>query len=183
MYMNRTEALQAAVGVFLQYGYRKSSMEDIARAIGVSRQWVYQQFESKEKLFHDAVESALEGMLAKSRSVLAEDKPIDALLLAAFDAWCGEHLETFSRSPHADEIMASAYSQFGQQIRATRDALEDALAEAIESAGVELPGTIQPNDVAALLLAASDGLKKYHPTRDEYLEDMRRFIQVVLAGR
>ncbi len=181
--MNRHEALQAAVGVFLQYGYRKSSMEDIARAIGVSRQWVYQQFESKEKLFHDAVEAALADTLAKSRSALEQDQPIDALLLAAFDAWCGEHLETFSRSPHADEIMASAFSQFGRQIRTTRDALEDALAEAIERAGVDLPKPTKAADLAALLLAASDGLKKYGPNRDEYLDEMRRFIQVVLAGR
>ncbi len=38
--------LEAAVGVFARYGYRKTSMDEVARAAGVSRQGLYLQFAS-----------------------------------------------------------------------------------------------------------------------------------------
>ena len=41
----RQEAvLEAAVGVFARYGFRKTSMDEVARAAGVSRQGLYLQF-------------------------------------------------------------------------------------------------------------------------------------------
>ena len=39
---SRREALlEAAVGVFARYGFRKTSMDEVARAAGVSRQGLY----------------------------------------------------------------------------------------------------------------------------------------------
>ncbi len=183
MGMNRTEALQAAVGVFLQYGYRKSSMEDLARAIGVSRQWVYQQFESKEKLFREAVEHALESTLAESIAAIEADGALADRLLASFDCWCGQHVESFARAPHATEIMEAATSAFGDKIMQARTAYESVIGAAIESAGVRLPAGVDGNDVGALLISATDGLKKYVHTREAYLEQMQRYIGVVLADR
>ncbi len=40
----RESILQAAVGVFLRYGYKKTSMDDLARAAGLSRQGLYLHF-------------------------------------------------------------------------------------------------------------------------------------------
>src|SRR5258708_23382447 len=51
--------LEAAVGVFARYGYRKTSMDEVARAAGVSRQGLYLQFANKEELFPQAVGQSL----------------------------------------------------------------------------------------------------------------------------
>lgn len=40
----------AALGCFVQYGIRRSSMDDIARAAGVSRMTVFRRFDSKQRL-------------------------------------------------------------------------------------------------------------------------------------
>ena len=45
--------LQAAFGVFLRYGYKKTSMDDLARAAGLSRQGLYLHFANKDALFND----------------------------------------------------------------------------------------------------------------------------------
>ena len=157
-------------------------MEDIARAIGASRQWVYQQFESKEKLFHEVVSDALASMLAGAITALEAAGPLDELLLASFDAWCGQHIETFARSPHASEIMEAAGSIFDEEIHQTRDRYVGALGQAIERGGMSLPGTVEAMDIAFVLLTATDGLKKYCTSRDEYLTKIRVVIRVVLAG-
>ena len=47
----QVEILTAAVKVFFQFGYRKTSMEDVAVEAELSRQTLYLQFRNKEKLF------------------------------------------------------------------------------------------------------------------------------------
>ena len=47
--------LAAALGVFGRYGFRKTSMDEVARAAGISRQGLYLYFASKEALFRAAV--------------------------------------------------------------------------------------------------------------------------------
>lgn len=43
--------LQAATAIFLEQGYDQASMEQIARAAGVAKQTIYNQFGNKEALF------------------------------------------------------------------------------------------------------------------------------------
>lgn len=51
----RREILRAAVDLFTEKGYDGTSVDDIARAAGVSKQTVYSHFGSKEALFARAV--------------------------------------------------------------------------------------------------------------------------------
>ena len=56
----RTEALDIASGLFLRFGYRKTSMDDVARAVGVSRQGLYLWFPNKQALFTATVEALMQ---------------------------------------------------------------------------------------------------------------------------
>ena len=47
--------VQAAFDVFSRYGLRKTTMADIARASGVSRQTLYNRFANKDEVFRAAV--------------------------------------------------------------------------------------------------------------------------------
>ena len=49
--------------MFIRYGYRKTSMDEVARAAQVSRQGLYLHFANKEDLFRAAVKHALESSL------------------------------------------------------------------------------------------------------------------------
>src|ERR1700736_7091998 len=69
---SRREALlEAAVGVFARYGFRKTSMDDVARAAGVSRQGLYLLFANKEELFRRAVAHSLRNQLAAAIGALS----------------------------------------------------------------------------------------------------------------
>src|ERR1700721_3126433 len=82
--------LDAAVGVFARFGFRKTSMDDVARAAGVSRQGLYLSFASKEELFRRALAHSLRNQLAAAISALsvAEDS-LEIRLIAACVAWSG----------------------------------------------------------------------------------------------
>lgn len=48
--------LEAAVALFLEYGFDGTSMDAVAKSAGVSKQTVYSHFESKEQLFGAAID-------------------------------------------------------------------------------------------------------------------------------
>lgn len=180
--MDQKQALQAALGIFLQYGYKKSSMEDIARAVGVSRQWMYQQFESKQVLFRETVTHALDAMLAHGVAGLKTGNDIEKQLVQAFDGWCGGFVDML-KMPHATEAIEAADSEHGEHIKQVQQDFESALAKAIKQSKVTLPTQVKPRDVASMLMAASVGIKYTCTSRDDYLKQMRQFIRIALGKR
>jgi AcrR family transcriptional regulator len=65
----RALVLATAADAFVAHGFRSTSMEDIARAVGVTKPVLYQHFDSKEELYLMAVEGAGARVLAAARSL------------------------------------------------------------------------------------------------------------------
>ena len=84
----RDAMLLGAHTQFRIYGYRKTSMEDIARELGISRASLYSYFENKDEIFrsvslhlHEEALTAAEKSLAGEWSnENASEKFVDALL-------------------------------------------------------------------------------------------------------
>ncbi|NED87373.1 helix-turn-helix transcriptional regulator, partial [Streptomyces sp. SID11233] len=77
--------LDAAMATFARFGYRKTSMAEVARAADISRPGLYFLFSSKELLFRAAVEQLLERDLAAVERVLSDTRhPLPARLADAF---------------------------------------------------------------------------------------------------
>src|ERR1700732_4424455 len=98
--------LDAAVGVFARYGYRKASMDEVARAAGVSRQGLYLQFANKEELFRKTLEHSLNNQLNAAVAALARQDGLEARIIAACDAWSGRFIGSLG-SDAADLMCAS----------------------------------------------------------------------------
>src|SRR6202162_582280 len=99
---SRREALlDAAVGVFARYGYRKTSMDEVARAAGASRQGLYLQFANKEELFRKAVEHTLNNQLKAAVAALSRrEDSLEFRLIAACDAWSGRFVGSLRSEEH-----------------------------------------------------------------------------------
>jgi AcrR family transcriptional regulator len=55
----REAILVAATAAFLRYGFKKTSMDDVARAAAVSRQGLYLYFETKDLLFRESLQYSM----------------------------------------------------------------------------------------------------------------------------
>ncbi len=66
---------QAATELFRKYGFKKVSINDIAREAGVSHVTVYNHFGSKEELMHDIIKSEIGKLMDKSREIVRGDLP------------------------------------------------------------------------------------------------------------
>src|SRR3982074_3108345 len=87
------QVLSVALEVFGRFGFRKTSMDDVARSAGISRQGLYLYFASKEALFRAAVRQELDTALGDaSRCLNEEGAALDQRVVAALDAWLGRYV-------------------------------------------------------------------------------------------
>ena len=76
--------LEAAFGVFATYGFRRTSMDDIAKAAGMSRSALYLHYRNKEDIFRSLTQRFMEKALRDMAEVLSRDQPPERALIAAF---------------------------------------------------------------------------------------------------
>ena len=79
------QILDAALAVFCRYGYRKTSMLDIAQAAGMSRAALYLHFKNKEDVFRAGSARAHATVMAQVAAALAESGPVFTRIETALD--------------------------------------------------------------------------------------------------
>lgn len=133
----RAAILEAATGVFLRYGFKKTSMDDLARAAGLSRQGLYLHFATKEALFKQfPVLQLIEAIRAAGRAALArEDVSIEERLLGAFEAGHAHALGPHS-AEHMNELLAASEELLGPAVAEMEEGVVANVARALRSAGV-----------------------------------------------
>jgi AcrR family transcriptional regulator len=181
----REAILKAATAVFLRYGFKKTSMDDVAQAAGVSRQGLYLYFDKKDVLFREALQYLMSYYITTARSV-AEDGNLSLRdrLLGVFEA---VHSTAFqSASPeHATELLQSAQSADGALlVQLDRDLMrivaallvEAGVADRWEAAGVTVA------ELSEQLLMSAKGIKASVDTLTAYRERMLTAIRIVMRG-
>lgn len=180
----RTEILNAAVQVFLRYGYRKTSMDEVAHAAGLSRPGLYLYFSAKELLFREAVTHLVHQCLLGAHQALADNtQPLTARLVNAFSAMHGQYVGDGVSAQHMEELIQTGTQLAGDTIEAHNRLFREALIQALEE-GVMADATLAPGasvaDVAEMLEAISAGLKHRVGSLPEYLERMRTATRVLV---
>jgi AcrR family transcriptional regulator len=175
--------LDAAVGVFARFGYRKTSMDDIARAAGVSRQGLYLLFSNKEELFRRAVDHSLCGQLNAAITVLSQSEiTLEERLLAACDEWSGRFVGALSDD--AADLMCASTSLAGEILRTYELRFEQALASAIAASPLVRRCRrigVCHTEVARALHATARGLKQSCKARQEFVNGMSVAVRMFCA--
>jgi AcrR family transcriptional regulator len=171
----RHEALlDAAVAVFARYGFRKASMDEVARAAGVSRQGLYLQFADKEALFREAVAYKLNRQLQAAVAALANERQaLEARLIAACDEWAGRYVGIVGAD--AADLMCASTSLAGAAVSQYDGQFERALAHAIAASPLACFCTssgLSAADVATVLHATARGLKQSSRSRQEFVHGL-----------
>lgn len=103
----REQILSAAAKVFAQYGYRKTSVDDVAKAAGVARGTVYLKSESKEDLFYQTVHREVRAWMAEIARDIDPNVPAD-VLLATLASKAAGYLEA---RPLVRDLLFDKYSE------------------------------------------------------------------------
>lgn len=157
----RRRLLDAALSVFLRFGYRKTSMDEIARAAGVSRQGLYLHFATKEELFRGAVQHFLqEGLEQATARLEDEGQELESRLVGALDAWTGRFVGV--QGGHGADLAAAAQELVGPLVAEHERAFVDVLTRAVRASGLVAayrPAGLGARQLADTLYAVARGLK------------------------
>jgi AcrR family transcriptional regulator len=94
----------AGLQLFTQYGYRKTSVDDIARVAQVAKRTVYLHFENKAAVFLAILEYLADQVRQRCDAAEhAEGTAVDRLT-GLLDAYFGMGFELFSKSEHMPEL-------------------------------------------------------------------------------
>jgi AcrR family transcriptional regulator len=166
--------LDAAVAVFARYGFRKTSMEEVARAAGVSRQGLYLQFANKEELFRKALEHSLSSQLNEALEALGRgEDSLEIRIIAACNAWSGRFIGSLGAD--AADLMCASTSLAGATLTHYEAQFEAALTRAVADsplAGFCTTSGMSPADLARTLHATARGLKQRSASREEFVKGM-----------
>jgi AcrR family transcriptional regulator len=181
----RVAILDAATSIFSRYGFKKTSMDDVARAAGLSRQGLYLHFATKEALFQAALLHLVETLRAAGRAALArEDLDVEERLVTMFEAVhagligtpSAEHMRELLEV--AGELIPSLTAEFNAGVIAD-------VARALRVSGVAARWKdegFSAKELAEQLSATSEGTKHQVTTQAAYRERMRIAVKMV-CGR
>ncbi|MFG2500773.1 TetR/AcrR family transcriptional regulator [Streptomyces sp. NPDC048441] len=171
----RTKVLDSTMVTFARFGYRKTSMEEVARAAHISRPGLYFLFSSKEILFRAAVTQALERDITTVEHVLADpSRPLPERLVEAFDQWAGRYIGPLTHDVAA--VIEDNPDLLGEIAETTPRRFEELITEAI---AVESGHDAAPL-VAQTMISASIGLKHQAASREFYLERLEVAIDLLV---
>ena len=169
----RRRLLDAAAALFLRFGFKKTSMEEVARAAGFSRQGLYFHFATKEDLLRAAVQHVLISAVAAASARLEDDDvTVEAQLVGGFDAWLGPFIGIVGED--ASDLAAVAKELVAAQLAECSHLFVDAVTKHLRSSGLAAaykPTGLTARQLAETLYATGRGLKQ-GATREAFLDGL-----------
>ncbi len=180
----RTRVLEGAMRVFLNYGFSRTTMDDIARAAEMSRPALYLLFRNKSDIFRAIATSMLEQSTETTRVELEGDRPFAERMMAAIDKSFIAMMSLVNGSAHGAELLDMKNSLACDIAVSWRAGMCTHLARAIERearrGGVDLPSQgLSAEGLADLLLDGLEGLKSRIAAPDEQREAARGLVRAI----
>jgi len=189
----KTRILDATMLVFRRHGFRRSSIEQVAEAAGLTRQALYHHFESKEALFRAVIERVHDSAIAAEDAAVSEAEKAGCsladILAAGMTARMRALIASFDGSPHIEELY-SEHLVHGRDLYQKYSALYlerlvATIARIVRKQTLALPQGLSPAEFARLVEMAVPGSKSQHPAMqpvDAFLKDMAMMVRTLCAG-
>ena len=184
----RQRIFKAAIGCFQRYGLRRTTMDDVAAAAGVSRKTVYNYFTNKTGLVAEVIFDEARRVNARARRTLDLDLPGSALLVEAELAL----LASARRSPYIDILLNPG--DFGataevidrsERVAEVQHEYWDPILDRLEERG-ELPPDLDRTEVLEWLTFVHVGLcaraSAFGGDRDHVRRILTRYVATALLA-
>ena len=170
--------LDAAIPVFGRFGFKKTSVDDLAEAADISKQGLYLYFPGKEALFLAAMQKYLDDGLDLVRRALADpEASLFKRLMGAMDAWFGRHYATFA--PGSFDVIEAGNRMSGAQVEKYAAVFRATLAKALaESPDFEQStNACSPKEIAEVLFLCGLTWKEGHASRADFMKKIALCIR------
>lgn len=174
----RPQIIEAATGIFLRYGYERTTMADIAKASGVSRPTLYSSFSDKERIYRAVLETMAAEKLAELQQGLAVHEDLEGRLHYACETWTIQGYELVRGNPDAKDLFDLAIPV----VRETHAAFEEFLTGLLAGTVRVSAHSATPRETARMINAALKGFKDLASDADELRGMIRGLTGAVTAA-
>jgi len=179
----RRKLLEAALAVFTRYGFRKTSMDEVARAAQLSRQGLYLSFATKEELFRAAVRYFLATALGAASEKLGQASlPLEERLVGGFDEWIGRYVGMVGAG--ASDLAQASHDLVGAAVAEHEELFTEAVARALRGSGLMAAyrrAGLTARQLADTLHATARGLKHGCATREAFVAAFTVAVRALCA--
>jgi AcrR family transcriptional regulator len=175
----QAHVLETALTVFLRHGFRKTSMEDIAKAAGISRQGIYLHFKDKDAIFSASIKKTLDDGQQAANRILDDDRlMLEEKLLKALDEWFGRYVGLLD--PEASDLVEQCERVLGDAVEKSLSAFQKKLERVIlaRSARKTKVADKRAATIADMLCTCGEIWKDRFSSRQEFSEKMRDAIHL-----
>ncbi len=183
----REAVYEAAATVFAQYGFRRTTMNDIAQAAGISRPALYLMFDNKENLFQGLASFRLDQAIEQALRVLAGGVDTNQRIIEALLVFERIFYEPIADSPHGAELMdisqSLASESMMKDIVRLHAALAKTLSDAEQAGEVNFENSpLKPKAFVELLFTGLNGVKKKASNTAEFRKMVKQLTEVFLQS-
>jgi TetR/AcrR family transcriptional regulator, transcriptional repressor of aconitase len=97
--ITRKQIIDAASSCFAEYGYDKTTFDDVAKKAGISRTLIYTYFKTKQEFFFTMMDEKHKNYLSQSQEVLDSDLSNKQKLRKIIDIWIIDPHRIIYKSP------------------------------------------------------------------------------------
>lgn len=176
--------LGAAWTAFATYGFRKASMDDIAKGAGMSRPALYLHFKNKDAIFRALVTAYNDEARIGLHAALTEAGALEDRLLAAFQAQAGPAVEAMLTAPHGLEVFEAGLNVAAEDIEAGEAGFRAIYANwlEVEAAAGNISLTGPSAEIARTICAALKGLKHTSGNIETYRSGVAQLAKLLGAA-
>jgi len=179
----KAKVLETAQSVFFRYGYRRTTMGDLASAAGVSRPALYLLYCNKEQVFEAVLRDFLSRTLAELRDGLKAPSSVEEKLRLAFDLWAIRPFGLLMATPDAKELIDCSFEFAREAIDEGTAAFEAELAAILAPLHAQAPDqTLTPGQIARILTRAVHGFKESAQDPESLRAMIEGLLKMVLGS-
>ncbi|PSJ52592.1 TetR/AcrR family transcriptional regulator [Kumtagia ephedrae] len=183
----RTRILEAAMKVFLAYGFSRATMDDIAQAAEMSRPALYLLFKNKADIYRALAAKLVQESFEKARLALEAEGSLGERIFAAIDACMISVFSEIAASPHGADIL-DAKSNLAADLllswkRDLAGIMRDAIEQEVRRSGVDLSARdLSAEMLAQFLLDGIEGMKSRLTAPEQQRKALRGLVRIVEAA-
>lgn len=179
----KLRVIEAAKRVFLRYGFRRVTMQDVAEEAGISRPALYLIFLNKEEVF----KATIQEVTAQSMEIIRRELPtlstIEQKLNSMFEIWTVQPFEIMLKSPDAKDLVHCGHDFAADVLAQISAGFESLLTEVLQPVvAADRQAILPTSEIAHLLAASIHGYKDSARSADELRTLIRNLITLTLAA-
>src|SRR6266849_4433660 len=146
----RVRILEAAQNLFLRYGVKRTSLDDVVREAGIAKGTLYLYFDSKDVLFAGVAERLCEEVLRNAEEAIASSSSLTGRIVGFLDAYIGSMHRLTAQSPHIAELTESKEALAAAIYGVFNRKMKDLLRKVLKDGGIERGDAVDMFFAAAL---------------------------------